>query len=185
MIREIRFISQNQHKIKEVGQILSGVGVKVKPTKLRIEELQTQDVNVLIRDKALKAFDQIRRPLCVEHTGIYIKYLNDFPGGLTQIFWDTLQADRFAELFGNTPDTGITAKTTIGYIDGNRLHIFDGTVTGHIAPNPRGIRDFQWDCIFIPDGYEETFAELGAKKNQISMRRKALDAFVEFLKKGK
>jgi XTP/dITP diphosphohydrolase len=50
---------------------------------------------------------------------------------------------------------------------------------------PAGLRDFQWDCVFVPDGYTETFAEMGDRKNDISMRRKALDAFAVFLKASK
>ena len=47
---------------------------------------------------------------------------------------------------------------------------------------PRVDHGFQWDCVFQPDGYTETFAEMGtAKKNEISMRRKALDKFAAFL----
>ncbi|HHF8283696.1 TPA: non-canonical purine NTP pyrophosphatase, partial [Klebsiella pneumoniae] len=44
--------------------------------------------------------------------------------------------------------------------------------------------DFQWDCIFIPDGESETFAEMGDRKNEISMRKKAFDKFKEYLLEG-
>lgn len=47
-----------------------------------------------------------------------------------------------------------------------------------------GPRDFQWDCIFIPDGESETFAEMGDRKNEISMRKKAFDKFKEYLLEG-
>ncbi|HIE1052061.1 TPA: non-canonical purine NTP pyrophosphatase, partial [Escherichia coli] len=49
---------------------------------------------------------------------------------------------------------------------------------------PKGPRDFQWDCIFIPDGESETFAEMGDRKNEISMRKKAFDKFKEYLLEG-
>jgi XTP/dITP diphosphohydrolase len=48
-----------------------------------------------------------------------------------------------------------------------------------------GSKDFQWDCVFVPNGYSETFAQMGDRKNEISMRRKALDAFAAFLKTKK
>ncbi len=180
---QVRFLSSNRFKIAESEQILSGAGVMVIPVSLKVEELQTEDTKRLVKDKALKAFQQIGRPLFVEHTGLYLSYMNGLPGGLTQIFWDTLQADRFAELFGKAPDNSVVARTIIGYVDGKQFYLFEGEIAGTIASEPRGNRDFQWDCVFIPHGYEQTFAELGEKKNEISMRRSALDAFAGFLRK--
>jgi XTP/dITP diphosphohydrolase len=119
--------------------------------------------------------------LGLEHTGLYLDYLNGLPGGLTQIFWDSLRADRFAKLFGHAANR-VLAKTLIGYIDGKQFHLFEGEIAGTISLEPRGLRDFQWDCVFIPDGYTETFAELGTQKNEISMRRKALDRFAAYLR---
>lgn len=98
------------------------------------------------------------------------------------MFWDTLQADSVAEIFGQMPDPAVRATTRIAYCDGKRVHQFEGEILGKISPEPRGNRDFQWDCIFIPDGETQTFAEMGEKKNEISMRRKALEEFSSFLK---
>jgi len=152
------------------------------PVERTIEELQTEDPRLLVRDKALKAFEYLGEPLFVEHTGLYLDYLNGLPGGLTQIFWDSLEADRFAQLFGNT-DQKALAKTVIGYIDGKKCHFFEGEISGRISSEPRGQRGFQWDCVFVPEGFDKTFAELGDKKNEISMCRLALDKFASFLKK--
>jgi XTP/dITP diphosphohydrolase len=108
--------------------------------------------------------------------------LNQFPGGLTQVFWDRIGADKMCELFGSGTDTGVTAKTRIGYCDGRTIHQFEGEIRGRIAPQPRGNRNFQWDCVFIPEGEEKTFSEMGESKNEISMRRRALDKFAQYLK---
>jgi XTP/dITP diphosphohydrolase len=179
---EVRFVSGNRFKIDEAKSILAFSGVMVVPISIKIEELQTEDTERLVRDKALKAFKNIARPLFVEHTGLYLNYLNGLPGGLTQIVWDTLLADRFSELFGKSSDTSVIAKTTLCYVDGKRMHIFVGEITGKIAASPAGNRDFQWDCVFIPDGATQTFAEMGNKKNEISMRKIALDKYAAFLK---
>ncbi|HMF78689.1 MAG TPA: non-canonical purine NTP pyrophosphatase [Bryobacteraceae bacterium] len=181
-VPRLRFVSRNLHKLAEAKAILDPLGIVVAPVEKAIEELQTTDTAALVRDKALRAFEYLGEPLFVEHTGLYLDYLNDLPGGLTQIFWDSLQADRFAQLFGHTGNR-VLAKTLIGYIDGKKFHLFEGAIAGTISLEPRGPRDFQWDCVFIPDGLTETFAELGTQKNEISMRRKALDRFAAFLKK--
>jgi XTP/dITP diphosphohydrolase len=144
--------------------------------------LQTEDPKLLVRDKALKAFEYLGEPLFVEHTGLYLDYLNGLPGGLTQIVWDRLEADRFAQLFGTTDDK-VLARTVIGYVDGKKCHFFEGEISGRISSQPRGPRGFQWDCVFVPEGFDKTFAELGDKKNEISMRKQALDKFAGFLRR--
>jgi len=131
----------------------------------------------------LKAFNQIGRPVFIEHTGLYIESLQGFPGGLTQVFWDKLEADKFSELLGGLENTSLTARTVIAYCDAKKIYTFEGSVEGQISPEPKGDRAFQWDCVFIPNGYTETFAELGEKKNEISMRKLAFEKFREFLLK--
>ena len=178
---EIRFLSSNQFKIQETQTILELAKIKVIPLNEKIDELQTLDTEKLIKDKLLKAFKIVGKPIFIEHTGLYLNYLNGFPGGLTQIFWDSLEAERFSKLFGNLVDTKVIAKTHIGFCDGKKYFSFIGEVGGSISDKPMGNRDFQWDCVFIPNGYTQTFAEMGAMKNEISMRRIALDKFCEFL----
>ena len=182
---KIRFLSANQHKLNEARQILTPVGVDVIAVKRRIEELQTEDVDRLVRDKLAQAFAIIGKPLFVEHTGLYLAGMNGLPAGLTQIFWDKLEADKFATLVQGTGNVSVTAKTVLGYCDGRKIHIFSGEIEGTVPAIPAGPRDFQWDCVFVPKGHKITFAEMGDDKNKISMRRKALDAFSEFLKSTK
>lgn len=182
---KIRFMSGNKHKIEEVKRILAPVGVEVVSVARKIEELQTQDVDALVRDKLIKAFQEIGRPLFVEHTGLYLRGLNDLPAGLTQIFWDRLEAKRFANLVAGLGDAKVIAKTVLGYCDGREIHLFEGAIEGAVPPLPAGPEDFQWDCVFIPDGYTKTFAEMGTEKDNISMRRKALDKFAAHLKANK
>lgn len=177
----IRFLTGNKHKIREAQNILKEHDITVIPFSEKIEELQTADTEKLVKDKVLKAFKKIGRPIFVEHTGLYLEYINNLPGGLTQMFWDSLEADKFSELFGNSSNTKAVAKTMIGYCDGKKVHYFQGEIEGKISSNPKGNRNFQWDCVFIPDGYNKTFSELEEIKNEISMRKKALDDFANFL----
>lgn len=183
-MKQIRFLSNNGYKIKEAIEILKPLDVEIIPIERKIEELQTDDVRHLVEEKALNAFRSIGRPLFVEHTGLFVEKLNKLPGGLTQVFWDKLQAEKFAELFGgDIGESKAEAITTICYIDGKDFNVFSGEINGSISSNPKGNRDFQWDCIFVPDGETETFAEMGTRKNDISMRKIALQEFADFLKK--
>jgi len=179
----IRFLSKNEHKIDEARKILEPLGCDVIPITVAIDEIQTLDVEAIVRNKVLRAFERIGHRLFVEQTCLYLDALNGFPGGLTQPFWDSLKADRFCELFGHGEKRGLTAKTWIGYCDGRQIHHFQGEIRGTVASAPQGDRAFQWDCVFVPDGYEQTFAEMGERKNDISMRRIALSKFADHLQR--
>lgn len=176
----LRFLSSNGQKVAEVTAILRPAGIDVVPVECKLDEVQTQDIEQLVRDKCIRAFRLIGRPVFVEHTALYIDALNGFPGGLTQLFWDTVGAERVAGLFGREASRAV-ARTCIGYCDGCRIHYFNGTIEGAIAGRPRGDTG-GWDCVFIPEGERKTFAQMRGKKNDISMRRRALDGFAAFLK---
>jgi XTP/dITP diphosphohydrolase len=176
----LRFLSSNPNKIAEAKAILGRAGYELAPVEKKLDEIQSDDVELLVRDKSIKAFRLIGRPVFVEHTGLFIEALNGFPGGLTQIFWDRLGAERVARLFSHEDGGRAVARTRIGYCDGRCVRQFEGEVQGRLAPEPRGDPS-QWDCVFIPEGSNQTFAEMGERKNEVSMRRKALDRFAAFL----
>jgi XTP/dITP diphosphohydrolase len=117
----------------------------------------------------------------VDHTGLQLELLNGFPAGLTEIFWERLKNKRLAQIIGKSENSAVNAVTLICYCDGRTLKTFRGEVRGTIAPEPRGPEEFQWDPVFIPNGYTKTFAEMGDQKNRISMRRQAIDKFIKYL----
>ena len=174
MINTLYFVSKNRFKQAEAKQILGPLGIRVEADSTEIDELQTTDTERLVRDKAARAFRCIGRPLFVEHTGLYLDVLNGFPGGLTEIFWNRLGKDLFSSLFASETEK-VIARTTIGFVDGRRIHLFVGEIEGKVVSPPRIDNGFQWDCLFVPEGYEKSFSELGELKNEISMRRRALE----------
>jgi XTP/dITP diphosphohydrolase len=66
--------------------------------------------------------------------------------------------------------------------EGSVLHIFEGKVEGSIIKEKRGAEGFGYDPIFMPEGYDKTFAELGLDvKNQISHRARAVKKLADYL----
>ena len=180
---ELRFLTKNPGKYRELGELIDSSKYNLLQDDTEINELQTEDMSSLVNDKILKAFEKIRRPLIVDHTGLHFDLLNGFPGGLTSVFFDKLGSEGIANLVGKSANRKVTATTLIGFCDGKKIQTFKGQISGLVADAPRGTEGFQWDTIFIPDGYDKTFAELGnKKKNEISMRKRAFDEFAKFLK---
>ena len=177
---DIRFVSQNRYKLEEFEQLLRDRGYTILTNNTKIHEIQTDDIDMLVEDKAIKAFNILGRPLVIEHTGLSIAKVNGLPGGLTQMIWDTLEGDAFGRLFGTPPGNEAKAVTTLAYCDGRKITKFSGEIEGEIVSSPRGDRHFQWDTVFVPRGETETFAEMGTRKNQISMRRTAIYTFLDW-----
>ena len=77
-------------------------------------------------------------------------------------------------------------RTCVTLILGGEVHVFHGTMEGHIALSRHGNGGFGYDPVFIPEGYTLTSAQLGEDvKNTISHRFKALKAMAEFLRENK
>ena len=185
--------------------LLEDRGVTVEAYSLKVDEIQDKDMKKIVIDKARKAYAELCRPLIVEHTGLEIIDFGNLPGGLTQIFWtalgtpeeetadagettesqsedstkdkkpkvdNNLSCDKFCEYFA---DKSVRAITWVAYCDGKKVYTTNGQIMGKVV-KPRKYCDFQWDPIFLPNGEKETFAEMStAEKNDISMRRKALN----------
>lgn len=178
---DLRFLTKNPNKFAEFAKLFEGTRYNLVKASLPIDEIQTDDMEALVRDKVVKAFARVKRPIFVDHTGLQFDLLGGFPGGLTEIFWNKLGNARLAEIIGRSSQPSVIATTYVAYCDGKKVHLFVGTIDGVIAPEPRGVEDFQWDPIFIPNGYSETFAEMGDKKNEISMRKLAVDRLIAHL----
>jgi XTP/dITP diphosphohydrolase len=84
-------------------------------------------------------------------------------------------------LTGKT-ERGAQFRTVIALLIGEESHLFEGVVRGSIIEERRGEGGFGYDPIFVPEGYDLTFAELGSEvKNRISHRAKAVEQLADYL----
>jgi len=177
---DIHLITGNKNKLREAEQIL---GIKLKNIDLELDELQELDSDKIAEHKVKQAWELIKKPLFVWDQSLYIHCLNDFPGPLIKWFWEKVTLEKICRIANAFDDHRIYTKTTLVYYDGKEIKHFYGTVHGTIPPEPRGEHGFSWDPIFIPEGYDKTFAEMTAEeKNSISMHRIALEKLRDFLK---
>lgn len=187
---DIIFATHNEHKTIEARNI---VGPNWHLKNLReigqTEEIpETSDTlqgNAL--QKAQYVAEKYHANCFADDTGLEIEALDGRPGVYSARFAGEhcTYADNvnkaLAEMKGKT-NRKACFKTVIALILNGETYYFEGRVDGHIAEEPHGDGGFGYDPIFIPDGYEQSFAELGLDvKNKISHRGKAMAKLVEFL----
>lgn len=179
---KLYFVSVNQYKAEEAKFCLQNTGVDlIVVDRIKIQEIMDIDLNIIIKDKVLKAYRELRSPCVVEHGGLHIEALNGLPGGLSKVIWDRVGDDicRWVPKDGRIA----LAKSIIGYCDGRKCYFFEGETCGTIAEHKRGKREFQWDPIFIPNGDTKTYGELGfPEKMKYSQAAKAWKQLAKHLK---
>lgn len=174
------FVTGNAHKLAEVKAILP----QVEQLALDVPEIQSLDSHDVIRAKLEAACTQ--RPgdsFIVEDTSLCFDCLGGLPGPFVKFFEQALGRAGLAQLALRSGNAKATARTMIGYLPAAGQPVFfEGTIKGTIVA-PRGESGFGWDPLFVPDGFDKTFAELGSEvKNTLSMRRKAVEQLKVHLK---
>ncbi len=177
-MHKLFFITGNKNKFLEVKAILP----EIEQLDIDLPEIQSLDPQEVIKAKLLAAKERYDGMFIVEDTGLYITAMNGFPGPLVKFVLKSVGIEGLAQLAHAFGDGVAEAKTVVGLLDARgEVHFFVGVVTGKIVL-PMGDSNFGWDPVFMPDGYDKTFAELGSGvKNEISMRRKAIDSLKDFI----
>lgn len=179
------FVTGNKGKLEEAQSILQDFIIENKD--LDIPELQGSREEI-INHKAKTAAKELGEPCFVEDTSLCFNALNELPGPYIKEFMNRLgrgnlqlSRENLVKLLAGFEDKSAQAICMIGYCEpGKEPVCFEGITHGTIV-EPRGER-FQWDPIFQPDGYNQTYAEMPIEtKNEISHRSKALMKFMKFL----
>ncbi len=179
MYSSFYFVSSNLNKIREFKELL---GIPIESIPIEIDEIQTTDLDALLKHKVQQAYKKIKAPVIVEDTALFFNAWNELPGPLIKWFLKELGVRQLVQALSSFEDKTAKAVCGVGYTDGESFHFFEGMIEGKIVP-PRGDYGFGWDSIFQPTGSFQTFAEMNpAQKNKISMRRRALEKFSDFLK---
>ncbi len=176
----IYFLTGNKNKFEEVKTILG----EVEQLDIDLPEIQEIDAKEIIKAKIQEAFNHQQGEFLVEDTSLYLDSLNGLPGPLIKWFLKTVGNEGLFNIADKLGNLKAQAKTIIGFTKNNEeIYFFEGEVKGKIV-SPRGDNGFGWDKIFEPDGFLKTFAEMSLEeKNEVSMRRIALNKLKEFLSK--
>lgn len=176
---KLTFITGNPAKAKYLGDYFH---IPVDHLKLDLPEIQSTDLKTIVEDKAKRAFDIVKTSVIVEDVSLVFHQMKTLPGPLIKWFLETLGNDGLCQLVAGFANKTATAQVMFAICDETDVHIFDGAINGSIASTPRGEMGFGWDPIFIPDGYNKTWAEMtDDEKHDTSMRKKALIKMSEYL----
>ncbi|MGA8665107.1 MAG: non-canonical purine NTP pyrophosphatase [Thermoplasmata archaeon] len=177
---DVTFVSRNPGKVREVRRVLAPFGVRVRWTRRDLPEPQAATLEEVVRAK-LAAVRGPRGYVLVEDSGLFIPSLNGFPGVYSAHFLETWGFGPMFELL-RTRSRGAYFETVAGLRKGARTWTFSGEVRGSIAPRARGQGGFGYDPIFIPRGWDRTFAQVpDDAKNEISHRARAMRKVGEFM----
>jgi XTP/dITP diphosphohydrolase len=177
----LHFVTSNKGKATEAQMIL---GVPVQITELELPEIQSLDLEAIVREKVTYAFRKMHQPVFVDDVGLFISAWNGFPGPFIKFLLRAGGNELLLQMMTQEKNRVIVARAAIGFHDGEQIHTFVGEVSGSLTDTPRGTGGWGWDPVFIPEHSEKTFGEMTAEeKNAISHRRNALEKFREFLKK--
>jgi XTP/dITP diphosphohydrolase len=180
---ELLFVTGNEGKVREAREILSYKAVDVRQEKMDLDEVQDSDAETVSRHKAIQAYKKLRTPLIVEDTGLHIAAMNGYPGAMIKHFLESIGMRGIVD-FVRGKSSAAEAVCVVSYCgEDGEVTSFRGSVRGRISSSVAGSYDFGWDPIFIPEGHERTFAEMGMdEKNKVSHRRMALEKLALWLK---
>jgi XTP/dITP diphosphohydrolase len=179
---QVIFVTSNESKLREAREIL---GVEIASVDLDLPEPQALDVAEVAAQKALAARAALRdppRPVLVEDSGIVFGAWNGLPGALTKWFLAAVGNEGLLNMLAAEEDRSARAVCAVAVAwPGGEVRTFEGEVEGEVSGSPRGEGGFGWDPIFVPDGEQRTYAELGPDKNSVSHRARAFEAAREGL----
>lgn len=189
-MQQLVFATSNPNKLKEVSEMLQGRYQIISMAEIGCtvdipETSPTFEGNAL--QKARYLYEHFQVDCFSEDTGLEVDALNGAPGVYTARYAGPQRnADDNMDLLlrelSSQSNRRARFRTAMALIIDGQEHTFEGIVNGTIAKEKTGAGGFGYDPVFIPDGYEHSFAVLPSSvKHQISHRSRALAKLIAFL----
>jgi len=183
--KEIFFITSNQGKSQEVSALLQPLGYTVTQWDIGYPEVQADTLEEVVRFGLSNLGQELRGPTIIEDAGLFVDSLNGFPGVFSAFVQKTIGNEGILRIMEDVPSERRRArfKACLGFMaPGESEVLFSGECMGSISQESRGEGGFGYDPIFIPEGFNRTFAQMGQEeKNKISHRGSVATEFVNFL----
>jgi len=188
-MKDIVFATNNAHKLEEVRAILNkkfriksladiGCSSDIPETGNTFHENASQKSSFILANYGMDCF--------ADDSGLMVEALNNEPGVYSARYSGSRDMEANMSLLlaklKNQQNRKACFVTVISLLLERKEYFFEGRVEGHIGAVPKGQGGFGYDPLFIPKGYDKTFAELDAsEKNRISHRAIAVGKLLAFL----
>ncbi|RZK50550.1 MAG: RdgB/HAM1 family non-canonical purine NTP pyrophosphatase [Pedobacter sp.] len=192
MENQLVFATNNEHKTTEVSAILSpkykvinlkdiGCDVDIPETGSTFAENATLKSSYVVSHFKIDCF--------ADDSGLEVDALNNDPGIFSARYsgqrGDEVNLHYLLQKMEGENNRNARFKTVISLIKNGANYLFEGVIFGKLINEPRGKNGFGYDPIFVPDGYDITFAEMdSAEKNRISHRAIAMQKLIAFLQEA-
>lgn len=192
MKKKLVFATNNAHKLEEIASIL---GEKIELLSLKdigctADIPETADT---LQGNAIQKAEYIHNhygfDCFADDTGLEVEALDGAPGVFSARYAgdghnSEANMQKLLQNLQGVENRKAQFRTVICLILDGKQHLFEGICKGEIIKEKRGSAGFGYDPIFVPEGYNESFAKLGnAVKNKISHRAKAVEMLCKYLKK--
>ena len=188
-MNQLILATHNNHKAREFQDILPQYSVKTLADLGHDEEIEETatdlEGNSLLKAKTI--FKRYGYVVISDDSGLEVNALNGAPGVYSARYAgeprnDQRNTEKLLYKLQGASNRKAQFRTVITLMSPGNSFQFEGIVSGTIAESPRGEAGFGYDPVFVPKGYQQTFAEMPADlKNKISHRANAIEKLLHFL----
>lgn len=191
MKKKLVVATNNTHKLEEISAILGEEMelLSLKDIQCNADIPETADtLEGNARQKAQYIYNNYGMNCFADDTGLEVEALNGAPGVFSARYAgdghdSEANMQKLLQELEGKENRKAQFRTAICLIMNGEEYLFEGIVKGEIIEEKRGGAGFGYDPIFVPEGYDLTFAELGNDiKNTISHRARAVEKLCSFLK---
>ncbi len=190
-MKKIIFATHNKHKLQEVQTILETDYEVIGLDSLNFFEEIEETGTTFEQNAQLKAeiiFNKFQIDCFADDSGLEIEALNGEPSIFSARYAgepsnSEKNMQKVLAKMQNISNRKAKFRTVIAYKTAEKVHFFEGIIEGEILTEKRGEGGFGYDPIFMPKGYNKSFAELSSEeKNKISHRSIAIKKFINHIK---
>ena len=190
-MKRIVFATNNKNKLQEMRELMEGLYEVLSLSDIGCHEDIVEDADTIEGNARIKAdyvADKYHVDCFSDDSGLFVEALDGAPGvysaryaGEHCSYQDNV--DKMLAAMKGKTNRKAAFRTCIALNLNGQHHLFEGRCDGQITENQRGSEGFGYDPIFQPEGYDQTFAEMGHEvKNAISHRARATQQLIAFLK---
>ncbi len=195
-ITKLIIASHNEGKIAEIKTLLSPLNIEVQSAnELHLPDVEetgkTFEENAVLKAKTLSKMCGI--PCLADDSGLCVEALDGRPGVYSARYAPNRDFGEGMKLLLNEMSQAKSKERDAHFVcvmalscPDKKVKVFEGRIDGRITEEPMGDKGFGYDPIFVPNGYDKSFAQLDAEiKNSMSHRKKALEKVVNFIKESR